>query len=220
MPPLEKERWEGSTVFRRGPGVKSPSRSPATSLAHYPPLQGRAEPPVRHLPGVVIPSLDLKLHRGARLDLCAWNGTLQLHRRIEERDVALRPGGEVVSGPKPGRPQFDLSIVGALAENVRNRDEVGISRVRVVPDLKVSEVENECRDSEREAHAHNEDEDELDWVGNAPSPGPDHPRLVLLRDPRRLALLGHAIPVPGGVRGTQLTAWHAGPAEGAFRARA
>jgi hypothetical protein len=144
----------------------------------------------------VIPSLDLKLHRGARLDLCAWNGTLQLHRRIEERDVALRPGGEVVSGPKPGRPQFDLSIVGALAENVRNRDEAGISRVRVVPDLKVSEVENECRDGEREAHAHNEDKDELDWVGNAPSPGPDHPRLVLLRDPRRLALLGHAIPVP------------------------
>ena len=154
---------------------------------------------------VVSPSLDLKLHRGARLDLCAWNGKLQLHRRIEERDVTLRPGGEVVSGPKPDRPQFDLRIVGALAENVRDRDKARISRFRVVPDLKVSEVENECRDSEREAHAHNEAKAELEGVGNVPSPGPDHPRLVLLRDPPRLVLLGHAIPVPSGLPGTPLT---------------
>jgi uncharacterized protein (UPF0147 family) len=139
-----------------------------------------------------------KLHRGAHLDTCARNGTLLLYRRIEERDVGWL-GGEIVSGLKPSGPQFDLSVVGALPEHVRDQDAAGTSPLRVVPDLKISEVENECRDSEREAHAHDEDDAELDWVGIAPSPGRGHLRLVLLREDPPLVVPGHEIPVPHGV---------------------
>ena len=103
----------------------------------------------------------------------------------------------VALGLKSGALNLALGVRRALSTDVRNRDDRGLGAL--LDHLKISEVENECCDSEREAHAHNEDNAELDWVGNAPSLGPDHPRLVLLRDPPRLVL--HAVPVPGGVRG-------------------